>query len=316
MFEAQRDFVASAQHQLGVINAPSDKIAWQIIQGACDIIEHKATGVRARGVALAARQCAAAASREDEILSRQMLGAMTCLIEQYAAGLAEIDTVEAIAIYEGLAPAHKHAFKVGTPAPFERLAQHSAARDTLNSLIPLAKAKERAALTHLIKAAQPANDKIQHAAMPMQSFETLMLPLTNSTLSHAHHHGLRISLSYDGHDTELSQELAPTFKAALCALSRYRIDTALAARPAALHHVALTAQQSATGLTVRYEDGGAPEQSARLSELPAIIDLANQGGWMSNDGDAIILHCPVERAPSRAVTEEPVFAAEMMEALA
>ena len=316
MFEAQRDFVASAQHQLGVINAPSDNIAWQIIQGACDIIEHKAAGVRARGVALAARQCAAAASREDEILSGQMLGAMTRLIEQYAAGLAEVDTVEAIAIYEGIAPARSDAPMPDASSAADLAAKQDMARETLASVISLAKSSEQTALAKLISMSRAANDQSPEARSQMVAFETLMLPLTNSALSHAHHHNLRISLSYDGPETELSHMLAPTFKAALCALAQYRIETALLARPGALHHLALTAQQSPSGLTVRYEDGGAPEISARLGELPAIITLTNSGGWMANDGDAIILHCPLTAAQEMAMEHDPGLANNLMEALA
>ena len=314
MFEAQRDFVTIAREQLDVLGAAGLQMQWQIIGGACDIIHTKAGNVRARGVALCAQQCMTAANREDETACAQMIGAMTQLIEQYATGLAEVDTPDAIAIYKGLKPSHALA-PVNMHQP-DRSVMQNAARDTLASTLKYANSTETAALTKLIALSRPANDQTESAQAPLQAFETLMLPLTNATLSHAHHHDLRVSLSYDGSETELSQDLASTFKAALCALSQYRIETALCAKPATLHHIALTAQQSPSGLTVRYEDGGAAEQSARLDELPAIIELAAAGGWLANDGDAIILHCPVTRAAEPSIHDEFERADNMMEALA
>jgi len=185
--------------------------------------------------------------------------------------------------------------------------------------MPLAKTEESPALLKLIGLSRVSDERAAGTSANMVAFETLMMPLTNAALSRAHQHNLRVSLSYDGPETELLQDLAPIFKAALCALTEYRIDTALSAKPARLHHIALTAQQSASGLTVRYEDGGRPEQSARLDKLPAIIALANSGGWLANDGDAIILHCPntlAALAPQTQSAPNDNLMEEMMEALA
>lgn len=314
MFEAERDFVSTARAQLGVLAGARENMQWQIIHGACDIIEGKASGVRARGVALAASQGAQSARREDARACAGALTAMTQLIEQYATGLTEIDTPEAIALYQGVAPRAPQ--EPSLALQIDRSAQHMRGRDILNDLMPLARADESPALLKLIGLSRASHDR---AASDMVAFETLMLPLTNAALSRAHQHSLRVSLSYDGPETELLQDLAPIFKEALCALTQYRIDTALSARPAALHHIALTAQQSASGLTVRYEDGGLPEQSARLDELPAIITLAGAGGWLANDGDAIILHCPnkvAAKALNMPVSDTNDLADEMMEALA
>ncbi|WP_017931193.1 hypothetical protein [Robiginitomaculum antarcticum] len=322
MFKAEREFVKTSRAHLDVLRGALPLLQWQIIIGACDILTQSAQSVRARGIALAARQCGAAANAENETLCAHMLTALVTLTDQYAAGLAEIDTREATAIYAEHTPQ-----SAGHPHPASPLPDTSgAARERLANVIHLATETERPALQKLIAVSRAAND----AAMPapradiaMQPFEALMLPVTNAALSSAHHHGLRVSLSYEGHDSELSQALAPALETALCTLTRYRIETALRRNPARLHHMSLTAQQSASGLTVRYADGGAAEQSARLDELPDIVALDAIGGWLANDGDAIILHCPLRPASAMPAgpqahdaPQEPSLADTMMEALA
>lgn len=319
MFQAERQFVKSSRAHLDVLGEALPLSQWQIIIGACEILKNEALSVRARGIALAARQCGAAAEVQNGPLCAHMGKALMTLTAQYASGLAEIDTQDAAAHYEGQTPKPISQNSALT----DNLERAGAARDTLSAVIHLATEAEHPTLTRLMAASRAANDSVKaapHADVAMQPFEALMLAVTNAALSSAHHHGLRVSLSYEGHDSQLSQALAPTLEMALSTLARYRVETALRREPAKLHHISLTAQQSASGLTVRYADGGAAEQSARLGELPDIASLDAAGGWLANDGDAIILHCPVRPASEAQAQPDndaaPTLADTMMEALA
>jgi hypothetical protein len=247
MYQPERDFVSCARERMQLLLS-GDSLDTATQNACLQDISASAKTVTARAVMMCADRCAVGLNADIE--THFELRTLNRLIEQFASGLAEIDT---------------QAPQAAVPAPEPALVSNDniqAAKDAaklLEPLIVLAPQTRRAALSSLVAFAS-GNDTDRVLAPVTDktiSLESLIAPVTSSALSRAHLGHKRISLSYACEDALVHEDIAAPLQKLLSALCATLIVQSVrhpgvreAAGLAATSQIALTANADASGLAL------------------------------------------------------------------
>ncbi len=261
MFQLERDFVKTAKACLHALSAPvaAGDDACAVTVDTLETLMTSAQTVQARAVRLAAARCLVPA-KDGSLSGAFELRTLSRLVDQFEAGLLEIDTERA----DASAPVAEPVDELqSAPVPNYNAAALTAAQ-TLETVMAFAPDGNAQGLSSLIRFAKGERAELA-AEMPAAKItapktvflESLIAPVTSQALVSAHRAHKQVSLSYACEHIAVDSAVAPALQSLLVSVCDNLVDLSVrhpAAREAAglpaTGQIALTATQTARGLTL------------------------------------------------------------------